>query len=338
MGLFDYEFRLEEINKKQPPLQKLNTVIDWELFRKPIEKALAIQAKAPGGRPPFDRLMMFKILILQRYYNLSDEQCEFQIKDRLSFMDFLGIKLNDKVPDENTIWHFKEKLKQHNLSQTLFDLFTDSLQAKGMIAKAGSMVDASFVDVPRQRNNKEDNDTIKAGAVPIEFGKSKHKLAQKDTDARWAKKNQETHFGYKNHVNVDKDTKLINKYCVSSASKHDSQLLEDLVDTDDVQLYADSAYRSEDIEKYLKEIGCKSQVHEKGVRGNPLSEQQKANNHQKSKTRVRVEHVFGFMTNSMHDGLQLRQIGKERIQSCIGLLNLTYNLFRYEQIVRLKIG
>jgi IS5 family transposase len=174
MGLFDYEFRLEEINKKQPPLQKLNAVIDWELFRKPIEKALSIQAKAPGGRPPFDKLMMFKILILQRYYNLSDAQCEFQIKDRLSFMDFLGINLHDKVPDENTIWHFKEQLKDKNLSQTLFNLFTDKLGKQGVIAKTGSMVDASFVDVPRQRNSKDNNDTIKAGGVPIEFGKNKH--------------------------------------------------------------------------------------------------------------------------------------------------------------------
>jgi len=115
-------------------------------------------------------------------------------------------------------------------------------------------------------------------------------------------------------------------------------LLEDLVDKDDVALYADSAYRSEEIEKYLKSIKCKSQIHEKGVRGKPLSEQQKDSNTTKSKTRARVEHVFGFMTNSMNDALHMRQIGQQRIQSCIGLLNLTYNLFRYEQIVRLKIA
>ena len=187
-----------------------------------------------------------------------------------------------------------------------------------MIAKEGSMVDASFVDVPRQRNSKDDNDTIKAGGVPTQFGKNKHKLVQKDTDACWAKKSQETHFGYKNHVNVDQHSKLINKYCVSSASQHESQLLEDLVDKDDVQLYADSAYRSQDIERYLQGVKCRSQIHEKGVRGNPLSEQQKANNRKKSKTRARVEHVFGFMTNSMHDGLHMRQIGQQKIKSCIG--------------------
>jgi IS5 family transposase len=337
MGLFDYEFRLEEINKKQTPLQKLNKVIDWELFRAPIEQALNTKPKAPGGRPPFDKLMMFKILILQRYYNLSDEQTEIQIKDRLSFMSFLGIKLHDKVPDENTIWIFKEKLKKHNLAQTLFDLFTDNLQSKGVIAKQGSMIDASFVDVPRQRNNQEDNATIKQGAIPIDFGSNKNKLVQKDTDARWTKKNQETHFGYKNHINADKDTKLINKYCVSAANQHDSQLVKNLVGEDDKQLYADSAYRARVIEDYLQSVNCKSQVHEKGVRGKPLSDKQKECNTKKSKTRARVEHVFGFMTNSMNDALHMRQIGKERIRSCIGLVNLTYNLFRYEQIVRLKL-
>jgi IS5 family transposase len=142
-------------------------VIEWALFRKPIEKALSVQAKASGGRPPFDKLMMFKILILQRYDNLSDAQCECPIKDRLSLMDFLGINLHDKVPDENTIGCFKEQLKDKNLSQALFDLLTDKLGEQGVIAKTGSMVDASFVDVPRQRNSKDDNDTIKAGSVPI---------------------------------------------------------------------------------------------------------------------------------------------------------------------------
>jgi IS5 family transposase len=110
------------------------------------------------------------------------------------------------------------------------------------------------------------------------------------------------------------------------------------VDKDEVALYADSAYRSQDIERYLQGIKCKSQIHEKGVRGKPLSAQQKANNHKKSKTRVRVEHVFGFMTNSMHDALHMHHIGQQRISACIGLLNLTYHLFISEQMIRLKIS
>jgi len=179
-GLFDYEFQLEKINQHQPPLHKLNSVINWEMFREPIETALHKEPKAPGGRPPYDKLMMFKIIILQKYYNLSDEQTEFQIKDRLSFLDFLGLQIGDSVPDEKTIWLFKEQLKEKKLSKKLFKLFSDSLINNGIIAREGSMVDASFVDVPRQRNSCEDNKTIKDGNIPESFQESQAKLSQKD--------------------------------------------------------------------------------------------------------------------------------------------------------------
>lgn len=334
-GLFAYEEQLNRINAHQPPLNKLDKVIEWEMFRRLIEETLHVEAKAPGGRPPFDKVMMFKILILQRYYNLSDEQTEFQIKDRLSFMQFLGLQIGDKVPDEKTIWHFKEQLKEKRLSQKLFDLFTQTLMNNGIVAKEGSIVDASFVDVPRQRNKREENSDIKQGAVPLEFGKHQAKRIQKDCDARWTTKNKERHFGYKNHINSDEKTKLVTKYSVSSAASHDSTEIENLIDESDKQLHADSAYRSEKIENFLKEQQCQSHVHEKGYRGNPLTQAQKESNSAKSKIRARVEHVFGYMTNSMHNGLFMRSIGKERIESLIGLLNLTYNLFRYEQLVRL---
>jgi len=340
-GLFDYEDQLKKINAHQPLLNKLDKVIDWEMFRKPIEEALYVEPKAPRGRPPFDRLMMFKILILQKYYNLSDEQTEFQIKDRLSFMQFLGLQIGDKVPDEKTIWLFKEQLKEKKLAEELFNLFTGQLLGHGIVAKEGSIVDASFVDVPRQHNTREENSDIKKGAVPLEFGKKdkngkRSKLSQKDTDASWMTKGGERHFGYKDHVNVDNKTKLITKFSVSGASPHDSTELENLIDETDRQLHADSAYRSEKIEKYLQDKECKSFIHEKGYRANPLTATQKESNTIKSKIRARVEHVFGFMTNSMHNALHMRCIGKERIKSAIGLLNLTYNLFRYEQLVRLQ--
>jgi IS5 family transposase len=335
-GLFDYEYQLEEINKYQPPLQKLNRVICWEIFRAPIEEALYVEPKAPGGRPPFDKLMMFKIVILQRYYNLSDEQTEFQIKDRLSFMQFLGLQIGDTIPDQKTIWYFKEQLKKKKLSKKLFDLFSTQLIDNGVIAREGSIVDASFVNVPRQRNTKDENQIIKEGDIPQNFQDNPAKLAQKDTDARWMTKNSERHFGYKNHVNADAATKLITKFTTSSASLHDSQKIEELINRDDKRLYADSAYRSDKIESYLWLKNCKSFVHEKAYRSKPLTYIQERSNSIKSKIRVRVEHVFGQMTNSMNRGLDLKAIGKERIESTIGLLNLTYNLFRYEQLVRLQ--
>ncbi len=340
-GLFDLEYHENKIKEYQPPLSKLDKVINWELFRNPIEKALYVEPKGAGGRPAYDKLMMFKILILQKYYNLSDEQAEFQINDRTSFKQFLNLKITDKIPDEKTIWHFKEQLANKNLSQTLFELFAKQLITQGVIAKEGSMIDASFVDVPRQRNSRGDNSDIKKGAIPIAFSKkdkkgNRSKVFQKDCDARWMTKAGERHYGYKDHINADEKTKLITKYSVSSAAPHDSTEIKNIIDETDNKLHADSAYRSKEIEEFLEKNECKSFVHEKGYRGKPLSNTQKESNHIKSKIRARVEHIFGFMTNSMNDALHMRSIGLKRIKSSIGFLNLTYNLFRYEQIIRLE--
>jgi len=164
------------------------------------------------------------------------------------------------VPNEKTIWLFKENLKEYKLEQKLFDLFASVLMEHGIVAKEGSIVDANFVDVPKQRNNREENADIKKGTVPLSFAKKnkkgrQSKLSQKDTDARWMTKNNERHYGYKDHINVDKQTKIITKFTVTAASVHDSQEIKNLVNKEDKQLYADSAYRSKDIEAYLQEQG-----------------------------------------------------------------------------------
>ena len=336
-GLFDYEFQLNEIKKHKPPLQKLNEIIDWELFRKPIEEALTKDdKKSNAGRKPYDKLLMFKILILQRYYNLSDEQTEFQIKDRLSFLDFLGLQIGDNVPDEKTIWLFKEQLKEKNLAKTLFDIFTAKLVSNGVVAKEGTLVDASFIKVPKQRNKRDKNSDIKKGAVPLEFGKSKNKLSQKDCDARWVTKYKTKEFGYKDHISVDQKTKVITNYTVTPSSTHDSQAIKDLINEDDNALYADSAYKSKEIEDYLKENNVKSKIINRAYRNKSLSNKQHKQNHKHSKTRVRVEHLFGTLKTSMNNALSLKAIGLQRIKSLTGLLNLTYNLLRYEQLARLK--
>ena len=165
-----------------------------------------------------------------------------------------------------------------------------------------------------------------------------HKKSHKDINARWTKKNNENFYGYKNHAKVDVKSKFINTFVVTSASVHDSQATDDLLSkTDEGQeLYADSAYTGENQEETIASYKMINKVHEKGYRNNPLTEEQKNKNTEKSRTRARVEHVFGFMEQSMN-GLKLKSIGIGRATGIIGLINLTYNLFRYEQVIRLNI-
>jgi IS5 family transposase len=220
--------------------------------------------------------MMFKILILQRMYNISDAQTEYQIKDRLSFMRFLRLALCDTIPDEKTIWEFRDNLVKANIIDTLFYRFTEQLEKKKIISYSGSIIDATFVEAPRQRNSREENKKIKEGKVPEEWDgeENKNKKRQKDTDARWAKKNQETHYGYKDHIKADKKTKLITKYTATDASVHDSQELKNLVEADkDKRIYADSAYTGEEVQECIPE-DAQNRIHEKGYRNQPLSKGQ----------------------------------------------------------------
>ena len=329
--MFDESARQDRLTELGDPLKVLQG-IDWEQFMPVIQQALAKEHKGPGGRPRDDAKMMLKVLVIKRMYNLSYEQTEYQINDRISFMRFLGLTISDKVPDANTIWDFEEALKNAGAAEQLFDVFHQKLLDEHLILREGSIVDATFVEAPRQRNTREENKAIKEGKVPADWqkdeAKAKHKLSQKDTDARWTVKNKERHYGYKNHVKIDQKSKLIDKYTVTDASVHDSQAMETLVDEGDKEMYADSAYSGEPIAKMLAKKGIENQIHEKGYRNHPLTDEQKVLNRKKSKIRVRVEHVFGYMTNSMN-GITVRSIGMDRARFNSGFTNLLYNICRY---------
>jgi len=337
-GLFDEQINNEQLSSMGNPLEAISKVLDFEMFRSLLEaKLLNKDKKNNAGAKPFDVVLMFKILLLQRYYGLGDKQVEYQIIDRTSFKRFLGLETGDKVPDEKTVWAFREQLTKTGLVDELFGQFIGYLESKELIFNEGQIIDASFTIAPRQRNTREENQQIKNGQGKDLWNDNPHKKSHKDIDARWTKKNNETFYGYKNHAKVDAKGKFINSYIVTDASVHDSQALDALLNEKDKgqPLYADSAYTGEDQENVITKHEMKNEVHEKGYRNRPLTEVQNANNKIKSKTRVRVEHVFGFMEQSMN-GLYLRCVGLVRASGIIGLINLTYNLFRYEQITRLK--
>jgi transposase, IS5 family len=201
---------------------------------------------------------------------------------------------------------------------------------QGYAAQGGQIVDATLIPVPKQHNHKDENEQIKQGEVPSEWHEKPHKRAQKDTDARWTKKGGKSYFGYKNHIGIDAEHRLIRRYVVSDAAVHDLQVLGQLLDEDNQSdlIWGDSAYRSEDTEEVLALLGFDSQIHQRGYRNHPLSEEQKQSNRSKSKIRARVEHVFGGWVMQM-GGKLVRSIGIDRAKAQLGLKNLTYNLIRY---------
>jgi IS5 family transposase len=339
VGLFDKEDISHKLSKLGNPLEKLHKVIDFEMFRPELELAMLNHEKTSNAGPkPYDVVMMFKIILLKRFYNLSDEQAEYQINDRLSFKEFLGLSSGDRVPDARTIWLFQDSLVKQSLEEILFLQFRNHLDNIGLYVNEGKIVDASFVEVPRQRNTKEENAKIKAGEGDELWNDNPYKKRQKDIAARWTAKGGQKFYGYKDHAKIDNKSKLIDTYEVTPANVHDSQTLEDLLREEDngQELYADSAYIGDPIDSMLKSKSIVPQIIEKAFRNKPLTDEQKALNTIKSKTRSRSEHVFGFVSNSMND-FYIRSIGFVRAKGIIGLINLVYNMCRYEQIVRLNL-
>jgi IS5 family transposase len=339
-GFFDYQKQLDKIYEINDFLPKLNDIIDWEMFRTELEKVREKEQPSNLGRKPFDVMLMFKILVLKKIHNLADEQTELQIRDRISFRAFLGLNFCDIVPDARTIWLFGKQLEELKLERDLFDRFNEELERQGFNVKSGYIVDGSFVEVPKQHNTKEENEQIKKNEIPETLSANPHVLAQKDTDARWTKKNDVSYFGYKNHALIDEEHKFIRDYAVTNAAVHDSVPYLSLMPAQpafpDQEALADSAYVGEKIDTELKVRGYLPMICEKGYRGKPLSEKQKKMNKIKSSVRCRVEHVFGSMKNRCRDEV-LRSIGIERANFWIGLGNLVYNMGRLLSIKRPKV-
>jgi transposase, IS5 family len=332
LGFFDADKRLAALSAKGDPLEAIDRLMPWENFRADIEAVVLTpdeMRKSSAGRKPVDAIVMFRMLVLQALHNLSDEQVEYQVRDRLSFTRFLRLGIEDSIPDATTLWLFREKLARAGLIEKLFDRFDQHLAAHGYMARGGQMVDATIVPVPKQRNSRDENEAVKAGQTPAEWAKKPAKLRQKDRDARWTKKHGKSFFGYKNHVNADAKHKLIRCYEVTDAAVHDSQKLEGLLDRSNTSadVFADSAYRSAEIEAKLKASGFKSRIHRRANRNHPLSDAQTRANRAKSRVRARIEHVFGAQQNSA-GGRIVRTIGLVRARAKIGLQNLAYNIRR----------
>jgi transposase, IS5 family len=345
LGFFDVDDRLKRLSDLGDRLEGFRAAVDFELFRAELNVALGYSDGSEGGRPPFDPVMMFKILVIQATNNVSDERAEFLINDRLSFMRFLGLGLADRVPDARTIWLFREKLTKADAIKTLFQRFDATLRQAGYIAMSGQIVDASLIAAPRQHNSEDEKQAIKGGRIPKDWKDKPAKLRQKDRDARWTVKFSKAKprddgsmppvdlaiplFGYQNHVSIDCGFGFIRRWTATDAAAYEGRRLrEGLLDKSNTAsgVWADTAYRSAANEAFLIRNDFVSHIHRKKPKGRIMPEATRRANNAKSTIRSRIEHVFAEQKERMD--LFIRTVGIARATTKIGLANLVYNIKR----------
>ncbi|OUJ16280.1 transposase, partial [Acetobacter sp. DsW_063] len=310
-GFFDVEEGLARLSGLGDQLEAFSRAVDFEAFRPNLDKALAYSEGSKGGRPPFDPVLMFKILVIQTLNNLCDERTEYLINDRLSFMRFLGLALSDRAPDARTVWLFRERLTQACAIERLFDRFDATLRNAGYLPMSGQILDATLVAAPKQRNTNGEKSDLRAGRIPEGWQDRPAKLSHKDRHARWTLKFTKARrhddgtlpstdlaipfFGYKSHISIDRKFRLIRKWKTTDAAASDgARLREGLLDKTNTaaSVWADTAYRSKANEDFMEKHGFISKVHREKPHLKPMPRHIQRSNAGKSVIRSRVEHVF----------------------------------------------
>lgn len=323
--LFASEAHSRKIDKLGDPLIEIEKHIDFAALSAEVDRIVPRPVSEQGGRPPYPTEAMVRIVFLKHLYNLSDEQMEYQLLDRMSYKRFCGLSTSANIPDRTTIWGFENRIGEAG-AKALFESVDKQLLKKGFIARGGQMIDATLIPAPKQHNSKEENELIKQDAMPADWNPAKRR--QKDLDATWTKKHGKSYFGYKLSVGVDKKHKFIRKIKTGTASTSDREHFEEVIDASNTSrdVYADRGYPSEAREQWLKEKGLRNRIQRKGQRNKPLSECQTQRNKRIAKSRARVEHVFGAIEQM--GGKLLRTIGQSRANFVMTMMATCYNLKR----------
>ncbi len=345
-GFWDVEERLAELSQHGDPLERLAATVDFEMFRSDLTEAVGQPDRSKGGRPPFDPVLKFRMLVLQAMHGLSLAQTEYLVTDRLSWMRFCRLGPGDSVPDANTLWDFREALIAAGALEALFSRLDRAITEAGYLPMSGQIVDATLVTAPRQRLTNGEKAAMKEGRSAHEiWPETPAKAAQKDTDARWTMKFSKAKpaadgapqvdiavpaFGYKSHIAIDRRHGIIRRQRVTDASAHDgAQLRNGLIDPRNTaaDVWADTAYRSAANERYLADLGKTSRIHRRKPRGKPMPRHHARANAKKSAVRAHVEHPFAHQKGPM--GLVIRTIGLARATATITLTNMAFNMKRW---------
>jgi IS5 family transposase len=345
-GFFDADQRLQALSAAGDPLERLRAVVDFERFRPELEAAIPRSDRSRGGRPAYDAGLMFRVLVLQTLYTLSDDQAEYQLRDRLSFMRFAGLAMSDPVPDAKTIWLFREQLTRAGALQPLFDRFDALLRERGYLAMGGQIVDATIIEARRPRLTAAEKAVVREGRTPDAWPKARTR--QIDRDGRWTikrgrkaalpKEAAPRHaageiaipvFGYKNHIGIDCAHGFIRRFTITHAAHHDGRQLAAVLDAANTAsgVWADAAYRSAANLAMLDRRGLAPQFQRAKPRGKPMPSHMARGNATRARVRAKIEHVFGAEKRGF--GLIVRTIGLARATTKITLANLAYNFRRF---------
>jgi IS5 family transposase len=344
-GFFGMDERLRALPAAGGPLERLASVVNFELFRAELEAAPRRSDRSRGGRPPYDAVVMFRVLVLQALHTLSDEQAEYRLRDRLSFMRFAGLAPHEPVPDATTIWLFRERLVRAGAIEKLFARFDAVLREQGLLAMGGQILDATIIQARPARLTAE-KAVVRRGKVPE--GWSPARTARVDRDARWTLRRGRKRspagggsgskrqavaivvpvFGYKNHVGIDRAHGLIRTWSVTHAAAHDGGRPGALLDpaTTASGVRGDTAYRSAADLGLLARRGRAGHPQREKPRGKPMPRHVARGNATRGKVRAAVEHVFAAQKRRL--GLLVRTVGLARARAKIALANLAYNLTR----------
>ena len=279
--------RRKKVSRAVGTLGEIEKLVDWRVLAE-IVNALDRTKSGRGGRPPIDFEIKLKMLFLQYTFNLSDEELEDQLIDRLSFQQFVGLGYDQEIPDFTTFWHFKEALVRAGLMDSIFASIVGQIEKRGLILKKGTIVDATIIrsaNRPLSRQKRE-----KLEETPSR---------QIDTDARSTAKGGKRHFGYKGHIGIDAESKIIRKRAFTPANIHDIREMESVMSGDEQSVFADKAYTTRKDKRAAREMGIYYGILDKGTRGKGLSNKQLKRNKQKSRVRAAVEHPFGFMRKKL---------------------------------------
>lgn len=272
-------------------LEKIDAVVNWSALVN-IVKVIDKSNTPKGGRKPLPFEWKLKMLFLQYAFNLGDEELEDQLIDRLSFQQFVGIGLSHEIPDFTTLWYFKEALVKHKLMDRIFSSINSQLELEGLILKKGTIADATIIESGNRPLSKQKRETLETNPS-----------VQVDTQAKSTEKNGKQYFGYKGHIGVDVESKLIRKRKFTPANVHDSQAMEEVLSGDEKSIWADKAYPNNKHKRIARKLGIYYGILDKKRRGGKLSNKQQKRNRQKSSVRAAVEHPFAFMRKKLKMGL-----------------------------------